>query len=154
MGVLLTVIVIALGIWAAWKYHNTGRLSAEENRRPVAKLGGTGRFDLEVVGESHYQPALRAIAGRGEVRHQCTAHLVMDDDNPYDAKAVRVDIEGKPVGHLSRDDARAYRRQLRKHGDLVGRCDALICGGGPGRMLGVWLDLPTADHSRGKLNAG
>lgn len=37
------------------------------------------------------------------------AQLVLDDDNPYDPKAVRIDIRGETVGHLSRELARDYR---------------------------------------------
>jgi hypothetical protein len=40
--------------------------------------------------------------------HQCTAHLILEDDNPHDNQAVRVDISGYTVGYLSRKNARAY----------------------------------------------
>jgi hypothetical protein len=38
--------------------------------------------------------------------------LVPEDNNPYDANAVAVWIEGLKAGHLSRADARAYRPGL------------------------------------------
>lgn len=110
----------------------------------MARLGdATGAFDFAIVGESNYQPALRESAGEGEVRHECEALIYMEDDNPYDAKAVRVDIDGETVGYFSRDDARAYRKQMAAVGRIVGKCGAVIVGGGKGRSLGVWLDLPT-----------
>ena len=48
----------------------------------------------------------------GEMRvSQWTATLVLDDTNRYDpGNAVRVEINGQQVGHLSKEDARQYRR--------------------------------------------
>lgn len=105
--------------------------------------GGDGSYGIEVVGESHYLANLRAIAGRGEVRHKCEAILRHDDNNPYDDQAIAVYIEGLQVGHLSRQLARQYRAQVSRFGRLDGTCPAIIVGGGQGKPnLGVWLDLP------------
>ena len=78
------------------------------------------------------------------------AHLVLEDDNKYDPQAVRVDIEGKTVGYLSRETAREYRTRLRQtgHPRLVGVCKATIRGGWDRGakdqgFYGVWLDLPS-----------
>lgn len=102
-----------------------------------------GDFAVAVVGESHYQIALRSICGPGEVRHACRALLALEDDNPYDSNAVSVNINGKKVGHLSRDYAVLYRKEWAKSIDLDGTWDALIIGGGDDReFVGVWLDLP------------
>jgi hypothetical protein len=120
--------------------------------RPV-NLPGPGRFDVEIVGESHYQVALEAICGPrtddGEDR-VVEAWLVLEDTNPYDALAVRVDIDGHPVGYLSRANARAYREQLAAQavGVVRASCLARIRGGwdrGPDDhgFYGVFLDLPT-----------
>src|SRR3546814_14726118 len=59
------------------------------------------------------------------------AILYLEDQNPYDNQAVRVDVEGNTVGYLARDDARSYRKQIASagHANLVGTCDALIVGG-------------------------
>ena len=76
-------------------------------------LGGS--HDLEVVGESHYQDALWRVAGgrtTERVRVETQAMLVREPDNPYDANAIAVWIEGSTVGYLCRDDARAYRPGL------------------------------------------
>lgn len=105
----------------------------------------TGRCALAAVGESHYQPALRAVAGPGEVRHYCRATLVLESDNRYDKHAVRVDVEGRTVAYLSHDDAPRYRKQIARYGNLQAECDAVIVGGGPSRSLGIWLDVPTLD---------
>jgi HIRAN domain len=71
----------------------------------------SGRHDLEVVGESHYQDALWRVAGgrRTErVRVETQAMLVREPDNPHDANAISVRIDGATVGYLCRDDARSY----------------------------------------------
>ncbi|WP_395706830.1 hypothetical protein [Casimicrobium huifangae] len=112
---------------------------------PSARLPGDGSFAFEIVGEASYQRALRKIAGEGKVRHECTAIIYLEDENPHDNKAVRVDIDGHTVGYFSRADARRYRKQIAKHGPITSECDALILGGGKGKpSLGVWLDLPTS----------
>jgi hypothetical protein len=73
-----------------------------------------GREDLEVVGEASYQDNLwRIVGGRhspdGRVREDVYAVLAAEPDNPYDANAVAVWIQGLKVGYLSREDARRYR---------------------------------------------
>lgn len=134
---LFTVILIAAMLavlgWSAFSKRQSVR----------GELTPQGRFDLEVVGESHYQPALRAEAGRGEVRHKCRALLVLEDGNPYDDQAVRVDVGARTVGYLSRRNARIYRRLINDLGNL--ECDAVIVGGGKGRSLGIWLDVTIDD---------
>lgn len=107
---------------------------------PRVSITGTRQFDMEIVGESHYQRALRQIAGPGDVRQYCDAELIPEDDNQHDDKAVAVFIEGELVGYLSRSNARAFRRRYR---GVIGHCEAVVVGGGKGKKnLGVWLDLP------------
>lgn len=77
----------------------------------LGTLKPTGHCDL-AAGESHYQPALRAVVGRGEVRHHCRATLVLEGGNRYDAHAVGVDVEGRTVAYLAHDDATTYRKQI------------------------------------------
>jgi hypothetical protein len=65
---------------------------------------------VNVAGESHYQDALRAIAGASDepqVRHATEAALVPEPDNPHDPNAVRVEIDGRYVGYLPRAEALA-----------------------------------------------
>jgi hypothetical protein len=108
-----------------------------------------GDRDLEVVGESFYQENLwRLAAARpGEpVRVEITAVLVAEDDNPHDSNAIAVWIDGLKVGHLSRENARAYRPGLlalqRAHQMPIALTGVITGGGmrddGPGR-LGVFL---------------
>src|SRR5688500_11155797 len=83
--------------------------------KPIAKLSGPDTFSIDIVGESKYQPALASICGGRTDESQekiVEAVLVHEDNNPYDDKAIRVDIQGKTVGYLSRENARQYRKKL------------------------------------------
>jgi HIRAN domain len=114
-----------------------------------------GRHDLEVVGESHYQDALRRVGGgrtTERVRVETQAMLVREPDNPYDANAISVRIEGSTVGYLCRDDARSFLPGLLKlearYGARISLAGVVVGGGirqdGPG-MLGIWLSYDPVD---------
>jgi hypothetical protein len=145
----------ALLIAAAVIYFACFRRRAYDSRRsePVfAKLRGTGRYEFDIVGESKYQDALEFICGGRTdegAEKRVEALLYMEDQNPYDNQAGRVDVEGKTVGYLARDDARSYRRQITSavHTQPVGACDVMIVGGWECSKkdrghFGVKLDLP------------
>ena len=127
--------------------------------RPKAKLTGPGTFSVDIVGESHYQDALEDICGGHLLEgHEkiVKAVLIHEDDNPYDNKAIRVDIQGKTVGYLSRENARTYRKKMKDAGypSITATCSAKIVGGwddGSGDMghFGVKLDIPAADQQGG-----
>ena len=108
-----------------------------------------GHESVNVAGESHYQEALRSIAGPGEVRHDTEAHLIPEPENEYDPNAVRVEIDGLKVGYLPRDLAPAWGPRLAELATRkrVGACDATIVGGAD-TALGVFLRLPDADDPR------
>ena len=116
-----------------------------------------GQETLEVVGEASYQDNLwRIVGGRrspdGRVREDVFAVLAAESDNPYDAYAVAVWIQGLKVGYLSREDAQRYRPGLlaleQQHGKPIALAGVIAGGGmradGPGR-LGVFLDHDPAD---------
>jgi hypothetical protein len=93
-----------------------------------------GTYSLDVVGENHYQSSLNQICGgKTKAGHklECEAHIVPDDNNPFDANAMAVYIGGLKVGHLSRDNAKLWRATLRKtYGHVVTvKCPAVIVGG-------------------------
>jgi hypothetical protein len=121
--------------------------------RYVARIPGPGTFSFPVVGESHYQTALASICGGyTEEGHDVVveANLVLEDSNPHDPDAVRVDIKGETVGYLSRENARQYRNRLIEEGypHVVAKCMANIRGGwdrghGDKGYFGIWLDVPT-----------
>ncbi|SFK75067.1 hypothetical protein SAMN05216302_101458 [Nitrosomonas aestuarii] len=111
-------------------------------------------YEFEVVGESYYQPAISRIHEEWVANHESVAippldaHLIPDDNNPYDDKAVRIDINQYTVGHLSRDDARSFRRRLgaKKMTGQITKCKAIITGGhdlanGQQASFGVSLDI-------------
>ncbi len=111
---------------------------------------------VRVVGESHYQPALRAICGSDrdeDVAYDCIAALVPEPTNPHDRHAVMVQIDGQRVGYLSRQDARIYRDMIDSvvsNGKLL-TARARIAGRGPERgsrttNVGVFLRLPPPAH--------
>jgi hypothetical protein len=115
-----------------------------------------GGIEVGVVGESHYQDALTAIAGgKGpdSAYIQTQAALVLEPSNPYDPNAVAVYVDGRKVGHLPRAAAEAYGavgRQLAAQ-QQVGVCQAVIVGGwdrgdGDTGHFGVRLDLAHPDE--------
>lgn len=127
----------------------------KQTQEQVLHIEGEGDYDLDVVGESHYQDALLSICGRRTAesqRKQVVARLVHEDTNPHDNQAIRVEIGGKTVGYLSREEARSLRQELVKlgHPGITVECDAIIVGGwdkgaGDTGHFGVRLDLPVDD---------
>ncbi|MEZ5955804.1 MAG: hypothetical protein R3C27_01135 [Hyphomonadaceae bacterium] len=116
------------------------------------ELRGPGDFAVDVVGELRRQDVLAAIVER-HGRSGCTltvdALLILEDANPHDANAVRIEIDGALVGYLSRDIARRYRADLAAAGtpSVTVKCKARIVGGfetarGERAYFGVRLDLP------------
>lgn len=97
-------------------------------------LAGDGEYGFEIVGESYYQEALDQLCGgRCEEGHrkEFRARLVPEPNNEYDRNAVRVEVAGLKVGHLSRDDAIIHHEEMDRLG-FFGRpaaCDAIINGG-------------------------
>ena len=95
---------------------------------------GIGNFGLEITGVASHQTALEAIGGPREpngVKRFETAWLILEDKNPQNENAVRVEIRGKQVGYLSAEDAIRYRQQLlaRDKPNAKGQCQAVIKGG-------------------------
>lgn len=114
-----------------------------------------------VVGESHYQDALRAtstICTPGpEGRPTFTAVLVAEPDNPYDENAIAIhSAEGK-LGHLSRDNALAYRQVMETVAQLGfqgAACEAYLTGGQSDKpSFGVVLRLADPDECLAELRA-
>ncbi|MFN7043112.1 MAG: HIRAN domain-containing protein [Acidovorax temperans] len=152
------VIVAALG-YVFWRFFKSNTPAGGAKAAPPRQLNATPAFtwpardeyEFEVTGESHYQRTLQRLAGEhGDDAAQLitTAVVVPDDANPHDDKAVAVLIDGHQVGHLSRDDARSYRRRLaaKKQGMVAAQCGAVVMGGfirrdGTRASYGVRLDL-------------
>lgn len=107
-----------------------------------------GKFDVIVVGVSFYQAALNNIFGKNcEKGHDAftEAEIIPYDDNPHDKNAVRVDINGETVGHLSRKNAILWRSKMisdKRSG--AGKCPAKIRldkNFAEAGSYGVWLNL-------------
>lgn len=124
------------------------RMQAADN---PAVLVLDGYDDLEVVGESQYQDnRWFLVGGLGDptqhVRQNIVAVLTPEPENPYDANAVAVTINGLTVGYLCREDAELLQPGLialyKLHGKPIALPGAIVGGGirqdGPGR-LGVFL---------------
>jgi len=166
VGELFTFVVVAAfvgGIWWLLRGRTSQPSATARAPSPSARASntqaptqgfhwpGTGDFEFEVVGESFYQAELARLAGEhGEQSAEvsCMATLLLEDDNKHDPKAVAVLVDGRKVAHLSRDDARSFRRRLgaKKLSGATTTCDALIVGGGTRRngeklMYGVKLDI-------------
>jgi len=110
-------------------------------------------YPFQIVGESHYQDALREIVESSldpgpnwpfkGAQCEVAARLVPEDDNPYDPLAVRVEIQGHKVGYLSREHARQYRRIFDKNCVPL---KALIVGGWDHTYRGA-----TYEHATGSF---
>jgi hypothetical protein len=157
-GYLIFCAVIGLVLWLLKGAKSAGRGPIRVND-PVGAIDGPGNFEIEVVGESHYQPAPKSICGRRTrdgAQKYVQATLLLEDQNAHDSQAVRIDVEGKTVGYLPRDTARSYRKRIREagHPRLVGHRRAVIRGvwdRGPADRgyFGIWLDLPPNQHLPG-----
>lgn len=121
-------------------------------RKQLVRLDGPGDFEIDIVGESHYQRALNRIAGgKTEDGHEleCEAILIHEDSNPHDDQAIAVTIDGDVVGYLERRLARQFRKLMKQAGapGHPAVCMAVIVGGwdrgdGDTGHYGVRLDLP------------
>jgi len=115
-------------------------------------LNGGATFSAQIVGESYYQQNLKKICGdysEDGVDKIVMAKLIHDDNNPYDNKAISIEISGYTVGHLSKSAARYFRKKMIDHGygGLTVTCKARIRGGWKRGendlgLFGVVLDLP------------
>lgn len=66
-------------------------------------------YRLTIRGESHYLPQLLALKRQHE---RWPARLVRDRANRYDANAIAVEIDGRTVGYLAREQAEMLATQL------------------------------------------
>jgi hypothetical protein len=107
---------------------------------------------LRVVGTSHYQDTLLELSGRKgeeEIRLEKIAVFVPEPDNPHDPNAVAVEIDGRLVGYLSRDENRRWLDVV--SGPRRVGCEAMIAGRAGTAGVGVFLRLPTPTEARAQL---
>ncbi len=94
-----------------------GQSAWDKSLRKLGILRGDNWID--VVGESHYQPALAALMDRwrsrpGQTQVLALAELRREPTNPYDPNAIEVLIDEVLVGYLSRWEAESYQSLLRR----------------------------------------
>jgi hypothetical protein len=110
---------------------------------------GKGSAEIvAVAGTSYCQDTLTTVAATPRPwRHPSDRHVpaVLDPepDNPHDANAVRVLIDGCMVGRLPREMALERHALMTELAATKQRlvCAALIVGGGPGKNFGVRLQV-------------
>jgi len=151
---LLSLLVIAVLAYGAWRFF-AGR-SGKETVKVLGTIEGPGKFECEVIGESHYQENLEHVAGgrtENGANIQKSAILALEDENPHDSNAVCVRIDGFRVGYLPRAMAKSYRTRIKSQNLPTGHyyCKAVIVGGwdrgGRDRgHFGVRLDLPMEEQ--------
>jgi hypothetical protein len=106
---------------------------------------------VRVVGTSHYQDALVELSrrrGDEEVRVEKVAALVREPTNPHDPNAIAVQIDGRLVGYLSREENPRWQDVVADH--TVG-AEAMIAGRAGISVLGVFLRLPTPTEARAQV---
>lgn len=96
-----------------------GLFSKKPTTPPIVDVNITGdsRFDLTVVGTEYHGPAVKRVIGKRD-QVDTTATLQPDPGNQHDPGAVRVDIDGTPVGYLSRFKAERFKASVeREYGE-------------------------------------
>ena len=167
IAVLLVIGVLAYDLLKPAKFKRPPDFKREFEPLPLVKPSSEipfpdchqweydGEYAFPIVGESFYQDSLGQIAAAfadGEER-ECMATLILENSNPHDDKAVAVYLGRHKVGHLSRDDARSFRRRLTRSG-MGGDTTcvmAKIFGGeakrdGGAKSFGVWLEMKPFDN--------
>lgn len=123
-------------------------VAQQQSAANPAKLNGPGAFLIQVVGESFYTESFKALFGPEaytRTQRRCLAVLRLLDDNRHDQNAVGVYVNGLQIGHLSRDDAKRYRRllwdkNLTHHRALA--VDVQLYAGDERGLFSARLDLP------------
>ncbi|WP_317851036.1 DNA translocase FtsK [Pseudomonas sp. A-RE-19] len=115
----------------------------------TGRIKGTKNIGFNIVGESYCQPALRRIRNSTNMAedNEFDAFIVTEPDNPHDANACAVYIDGFKVGYLPRDDAASYVEQMTDQGVAGVSCfqlrAKLVGGFGDKPNVGVMVNLPT-----------
>jgi hypothetical protein len=114
------------------------------------QIRGRASFELRVAGSLHYQADLDAIAGGrrdAPVYFRTNATVFAEDGNVHDPNAVAVEIDGRLVGYIHREDAAAFRAELATiAGPGAVACRALIENGWPDWYVKLDADRPLEAH--------
>jgi hypothetical protein len=114
----------------------------------TGRITGNHQCGFEIVGESHYQVALKRLRNSRAMStdNNFIADIVTEPDNPHDCNACAVYIENYKVGYLPKAAAAEFVRQIGDMG-VAGVCRfqtaAKLAGGWGNRpMIGVLVSLP------------
>lgn len=136
-----------------------GKRGHEGDGSAVMEISAGGGFEIEVVGESHYQREIRECVRAGfdyeesELKASVgfAVRLVREPRNQHDANAIAVSsIAGTTLGYLERELAADFAPTLDELGDAVRvQCPARAFGRRDDKKapwnFGLWLDLPDPD---------
>ena len=150
MEVILVIIAAAIA-WYLYKKLSPNTMTIQfkvyasraEAMKDGHPLSSGGRFDQEVVGESHYQSIIAKIVASMPAGHNYVqSTLEMESNNPHDSNAVAVKIAGQLVGYLPKAAAKEYRKLAKSEGiPAIAHCPATIRGSAD-TAYGIWLGLP------------
>jgi hypothetical protein len=149
---LLALVVVILYLYVTCRSSSPEGGKIQESHRdewnPEAiRLRPTVGGFVFAVGESIYLDELKEIlrgTPKRKGKYETIATLSPEPLNPHDANAIRVLIRTKPVGYLSRADAKTFRKS---HSAAIAsakiiQCKARLTGGTRGKPnIGVLLDF-------------
>lgn len=118
-------------------------------------------YPEEVVGESFYKAGFEALTTwpqDAERMLYALATLIPDPENHYDSNAVKVVVEGRHIGHLSKDSALRYKQCVTESPDVYDppvttanvRIDRLLFDDGPNysATLDLNFNRPPSDINK------
>lgn len=104
-----------MGLLNFFRGQSRAASTVTEDAPMLTDFDGHGGFGLAVVGESYYRQNFDRVCGKksdGANNVIVVAVLVCEAGNSHDPNAVRIDVGGLPLGHLSRAMAKKYRARL------------------------------------------
>lgn len=101
------------------------------------------RFGHTVAGECYRDAINRLMPESSAGNTAWKAYLIPEHDNPYDSKAVRIDINRRTVARLSLEESRSFRHRLAENGltDQITACNATIVSGENNARYTIHLDI-------------
>lgn len=106
-----------------------------------------GRYNINLVGESHYQPVVAALRPGDPVR------LEHEPDNPHDRRAVRaVDRHGRTIGYVARDTF-VQRLMIDEGWEMPAQVAWTKGGDGVRESVGVVIEVVTAGDALSPVEA-
>ena len=129
-------------------YEEVERVSGGRLQSPASRENEVHYYDQHLVGESHYQEAIRKVVGRDLDDERGSfwkgmAHVSHEKKNKHDQWALVVKIRGETVGYLP-----AERRNKEIARKLAGKSYSV-----PARVVGGYLFNEDQQKSEGRKRA-